>query len=283
LFDSIPDGVVVVDRDGQIALANRNLAALTGYRRKELIGRSIETLVPPALRPGHRARRHEYYARGARRRQMGAPDHDFRVRRKDGSEFSADISLGPFGTGPAEQTIAVIRDITERRELEAELEHRALHDPLTELPNRALFFDRLRLALLNGRRDQHRVALVMLDLDGFKRVNDAYGHAAGDAVLTAYALRFRAALRAADTLARIGGDEFAWIMGRVRDREAAARSLRRFLRSLSSDFLIGAARLTVGITAGLAVFPDDGRHIDALMRAADSDLYVRKRIELELA
>jgi diguanylate cyclase (GGDEF)-like protein/PAS domain S-box-containing protein len=273
----MPDGIVVVDVGGRIVLANRRLERLTGYRRRELLGRGVELLVPSSLRAAHRNHRGDYYARGAQRRAMGSVDRDFRVRRKDGSEFSADISLASISSGSARQTVAVIRDITERRNLEAELEHRALHDPLTDLANRTLFFDRLRQAMSGSRRDARRMALVMLDLDGFKAVNDAYGHLTGDAVLRELGARMRSGVRATDTVARIGGDEFAWILPRIDGRVAAARMVRKLERTIGTSFRLDGQRIDISIAAGIALYPGDGEDIDSLMRSADLALYSAKR------
>ncbi len=176
---------------------------MTGYRRSELVGRHVEVLVPPRLRRQHVNHRRRFYARGAAR-LMGAPGSDLTLRRKDGSVVMVEISLGPAGG----DTVAVIRDSTQRRSMEQALEHRALHDPLTDLANRTLFFDRLEQSIRGARRESKQVALVMLDLDGFKAINDAFGHAVGDEVLRKLGSRLRAGLRASDTAARIGGDEF---------------------------------------------------------------------------
>jgi diguanylate cyclase (GGDEF)-like protein/PAS domain S-box-containing protein len=277
LLNSIPDGVVVCDGRGRIVFANRSAEDMTGYRRKELSGRAIELLVPARLRSLHRGHRRDYYAGRADPRPMGRADHDFRVRRKDGSELFADISLGSIKTVEGNQTIAVIRDMTERRRLESALEHQALHDSLTGLPNRTLFYDRLNQSLLSARRERKEVALAMLDLDGFKDVNDAFGHAAGDQLLKQWAGRLSSGLRASDTAARIGGDEFAWILPRVAGSQAVERMARRRLRVLLEPFKVDRRSIEIGVSAGIALYPDDGRDADTLMRHADSAMYTAKR------
>jgi len=208
---------------------------------------------------------------------MGGPERDFRVRRKDGSEFSADIALGPVRTPSGLQTVAVIHDITERKRLEVALEHRALHDPLTELANRTLFLDRLGQSLLSARREGKKVAVVMLDVDGFKKVNDLHGHAVGDKLLKEVAARLRMGLRATDTAARIGGDEFAWVMPQVAGRHTAQLMLRKRLQALDASFSVDKVRIEVRVSSGIAVYPDDGRDVETLMRFADSAMYSDKR------
>jgi diguanylate cyclase (GGDEF)-like protein/PAS domain S-box-containing protein len=276
ILDWLPDGVVVVDRNGRIVYANGQSERLTGYRQTELLGQPIELLVPASLRAMHRGRRGGYVA-GPKPRPMGSAERDFRVRRKDGSEFAADIALGPIGPPGNRSTVAAIRDATERKKLEHDLEHRSLHDPLTGLPNRTLFFDRLNQAMLGFKRERRPVALVMLDLDGFKTVNDAFGHMAGDEVLRRLGANLEAGLRSTDTVARIGGDEFAWILPRVAGPEAAIRRVRALLRSVAREYLVGGAQIHVGISAGVALFPEDGGHADSLMRHADLALYTAKR------
>ena len=272
----LPDGLLLVDGAGRIVYANRQTERLTGYQRSELLAKPIELLVPARLRTMHREHRRIYDSR-PRSRPMGPADRDFFLRRKDGTELVADIALGPIGRPGSRQTIAAIRDATERRKLESDLEHRALNDPLTDLPNRNLFFDRLKQAMLAFRRDRLPVALVMLDLNGFKTVNDSFGHVAGDEILRKLSAQLQAGLRSTDTVARIGGDEFAWILPNMAGPEAAVRRVRTLLGAVVRTYRFDGKRVQVGVSAGMALFPDDGRHPDALMRHADLALYTAKR------
>jgi diguanylate cyclase (GGDEF)-like protein/PAS domain S-box-containing protein len=276
LLEWLPDGLLVVDRAGRIIYANEQAERLTGYPSSELLGKPIELLVPARLRTTHRRHRRAYTSR-PRRRPMGPADHDFFLRRKDGTEIVADIALGPIGRPGSRQTVAAIRDATERRKLESDLEHRALHDPLTDLPNRNLFFDRLKQAMLASRRDRLPVALVMLDLDGFKTVNDSFGHVAGDEILRKLSAQLQAGLRSTDTVARIGGDEFAWILPNMAGPEAAVRKVRKLLHAVVRTYEFDGKEVQVGLSAGMALFPDNGRDADALMRHADLALYTAKR------
>jgi diguanylate cyclase (GGDEF)-like protein/PAS domain S-box-containing protein len=277
LLAQMPDGVLVCDAKGKILFANGQAERLTGYARGDLVGRPIELLVPIRLRAVHRKERQGFFVSHSGPRRMGTPDRDFRVRRKDGTEFSADIALGPVHGPAGPQMVAVVRDITERRDLETALEHRALHDPLTDLANRHLFFDRLHQAMLSGQRDRKLVALVMFDLDGFKGVNDAHGHLVGDQLLKQVALRLQAPLRATDTAARIGGDEFAWILSRIAAPAAAERLVQRLIRPLRRSYAVRRRTMRLGISVGVALFPNDGRDVDTLIRNADSAMYSAKR------
>ncbi|HKC18613.1 MAG TPA: sensor domain-containing diguanylate cyclase [Candidatus Dormibacteraeota bacterium] len=272
VLEAIPDAVVVTDASGNIVFINRAAAAMSGYRKTELNGRPVEVLVPERLRGVHVRQRRRFYSLGAPR-LMGDGARDFSLRRKDGTTVPVEISLGPVG----EDTVAVIRDVTERRRMESALEHRALHDPLTDLANRSLFFDRLRQAIHGARRDRSHVALVMLDLDGFKAINDTRGHSAGDAVLKEVAGRLRVGLRATDSAARLGGDEFAWILPGVTSRRSVEAMVRKRLALAQEPVIIESEAVELGVSAGVALYPEDGHDPDTLLRAADRAMYTVKR------
>lgn len=272
LLESIPDAVLVTDVDGVITFANRLAEEITGYSRAEILGTQVEMLVPERARSAHVEQRRGFYHKGAGR-TMGDPSGDVTLRRKDGTEVPVEVSLGPVG----DATVAVVRDFSRHRRIELELEHRALHDPLTNLPNRALFFDRLTQAMRSSRREGLGVAVVMLDLDGFKALNDTYGHAFGDEVLRKFADSLGRGLRATDTVARIGGDEFAWILPAVTSRAAVDETVRKRLDGAIRQVSESDRRSSVGVSAGIALYPEDGRNADALMRHADAAMYQAKR------
>ena len=276
LLESVPDGVLLCDSQGTIVYANRRLGAMTRFAPGRLLGRTVETLVPKPLRSRHAEDRERYQAR-PRRRRMGSVDGDFEVLRSDGTSFPADIALGPAAIQNERYVMAVVRDVTDRQKLEADLAHRAVHDPLTGLANRTLFFDRLRQAMLQSRRDHTRVALVLLDLNRFKSVNDVFGHQTGDAVLRKIASGLGAGLRSADTVARLGGDEFAWVLPSVGGRRAAMQMMGRLMRALPARIAVDRVVVEIGVSAGLALFPDDAQDVDSLMRQADLKLYAAKR------
>jgi diguanylate cyclase (GGDEF)-like protein len=173
--------------------------------------------------------------------------------------------------------VAVLRDITERRKLQERLERLAHYDSLTALPNRALFFDRLAGAVARARREERRFALLFIDLDGFKAVNDHYGHDAGDYLLFEIARRLRAAIRDSDTAGRMGGDEFTVLLDNIARPEDATAVADKIRSSLSEPIEIPAgSRVTVGASVGIAVFPDDGDDGETVLKAADSAMYAIK-------
>jgi diguanylate cyclase (GGDEF)-like protein len=178
--------------------------------------------------------------------------------------------------GQVSRVVCSFFDITERKAAEDMLAHQAKHDPLTGLPNRMLLMDRLERAVELARRNHGSVGLLLLDLDGFKAVNDERGHHAGDQLLCEIGLRWTERLRACDTLARLGGDEFAVLIADS-DRagtEAVASALREVMRV---EFRVDGVPFEVGASIGKAVFPDDGTTADGLLRAADLAMYREKR------
>jgi diguanylate cyclase (GGDEF)-like protein/hemerythrin-like metal-binding protein len=197
--------------------------------------------------------------------------------RADGSVFEAEVVVVRGDLAGGAGTVVLVTDVTDRRRAEKQLSSMAYVDPLTGLANRALFLDRLRDALVAARRDGHAFALVMVDLDGFKAVNDELGHDAGDAVLATVARRLELAVREHDTVARLGGDEFAAIVPRIARREDAVAIAERVLASVRLPIEIGGVACQVGSSLGIATFPDDGSDLDGLIARADRAMYESKR------
>jgi diguanylate cyclase (GGDEF)-like protein len=189
------------------------------------------------------------------------------------------VSLVPPAAGDAPHLVVFIEDITERKALEAQLVHRSLHDPLTGLPNRILFTDRLRHALERGQREHTPTCVLVIDLDGFKAINDALGHAAGDAVLVAFAERLRAVLRASDTAARLGGDEFSIVCENT-DRTDAEVLAERLRRGVREPLVLEGTTVPLGMSIGIGWTPG-GTHpdevLEQLVREADDAMYADKR------
>jgi diguanylate cyclase (GGDEF)-like protein len=161
------------------------------------------------------------------------------------------------------------------------LKYTALHDPLTALPNRRLFEDRLDQAIKTARRSGGQAALLYLDLDGFKPVNDLYGHDAGDIVLRDAAVRIQSCIRTSDTAARIGGDEFVVILQDVAGRERARMVSQKIVDAIRQPFMVSAQKCRVGVSIGISLFPDDGNDLKTLMKAADQAMYEIKRQRME--
>ncbi|AKJ94818.1 diguanylate cyclase [Thioalkalivibrio versutus] len=275
LVETAPDGVLVTDMDGRIVMANRNIERLFGYPRQQLIGQPVERLVPERLRERHRMHRRAH-AHTINRRTMGQVPH-LRGRRIDGTEFPLDISLNAFDDSEGRRITAFIRDITDRQRREARIQHQATHDSLTELPNRWLLHDRLTQGIAQAERHGHPIAVMLLDLDNFKMVNDTFGHHEGDQLLKAVAARLQGALDQEATIGRFGGDEFMILLTNVEDEQAIGAIAERILDIFTSPFQTEQARrLTSTGSLGIALFPRDARDERSLVRYADMAMYEAK-------
>jgi diguanylate cyclase (GGDEF)-like protein len=175
--------------------------------------------------------------------------------------------------------VLMLRDVTERVKAEEIIRHLAYHDPLTDLPNRTLFHDRLAVELRRARRNNTLLAMVVLDLDRFKEVNDTLGHLAGDELLRLLAGRFRQGLRESDTVGRMGGDEFTFLLPDMASREHAAGLTAKIQDMVEQPFLIEGRAITLSASMGLAVHPEDGDDAETLFKMADDDMYRNKRVD----
>jgi diguanylate cyclase (GGDEF)-like protein/PAS domain S-box-containing protein len=274
LVETAPTGLLVVDPDGRVVLANAHAQATFGYGADELLGEPVETLIPSRLRDEHGRERVAYQARPAPR-PMGA-GRDLTAVRKDGSEFPVEVSLGPAQMEGRSFVTAFVADISERKRLEERLTHLALHDALTGLPNRALFLDRLELALARLNRDASRVALLFFDLDRFKVVNDSLGHDAGDRLLVQTAARLRRAVRPSDTVARLGGDEFAVLCEGLADEMQALPVAERILDALRAPVSLDDHEVVAEASIGISSTASPARGANALLRDADVAMYRAK-------
>ena len=287
VLEAAPDALVIVNEGGEIVQLNEPTAHLFGYERSELLGRAVETLVPERYRGVHIGHRGAY-RQDLRRRAMGAGPELLGLR-KDGTEFPVEISLSPLATAGGTLVIAAIRDISERRaeeaerrhlvrerELFAEISRLAQHDPLTGLPNRALLYDRLASAIAAARRHGHFLAVLFLDLDRFKHVNDSLGHPTGDRLLESVAGRVTASVRSTDTVSRDGGDEFVILLSEVQHREHVASAARKIVGAVTGSHRAGKHDLHVTASIGIAVYPDDGADADTLIKNADIAMYHAK-------
>ena len=274
LVEAAPNGILVVDGDGRIVLANPHAHTMFGYAGDELLGQHVEALIPGRSRGEHASERTEYAGEPAVP-PMGA-GRDLRAMRRDGSEFPVEISLGPAEIEGRVVVTAVVADISERKRLEERLAHLALHDSLTGLPNRALFLDRLELALARLQRQDGKVALLFFDLDRFKVVNDSLGHEAGDRLLVEVAARLRQAVRPTDTVARLGGDEFAVLCEGLADEMQALPVAERILDALRAPVALGDHHVVVGASMGVGSTGSPTYGSSALLRDADVAMYRAK-------
>jgi diguanylate cyclase (GGDEF)-like protein/hemerythrin-like metal-binding protein/PAS domain S-box-containing protein len=261
-----------VVRDGRIEHANEGLASLFGYDVRELPGRM--KLVDLAIDADARAVSESL--RKATAVQGGTSRLEFTGLKKGGDVVVVEMRARCVELRGGHAAVLAMVDVTERSHAFNRLRDLAFYDPLTDLPNRALFFDRLRQPVAAAKRSGESVAVLMADLDGFKAINDAHGHQSGDLVLKAVAQRLAACSRETDTVARIGGDEFAAILPGVGGRDRAAAVAERMIQALRAPFRLGARDHAVSASIGIALCPDDSTNMDHLLALADAAMYESK-------
>lgn len=274
IFSLTPEPMALTRlEDGVVLDVSRSYAEFFGYGREELVGR---TTLPGDLGlwvdAAHRLQWKEMIKRDGEVVGFETP-----LRRKDGSIVTALISGKSVDIDGAQCIIVDIHDITELKQHEHHLERIAHHDSLTGLPNRLLLGDRLRQAIAQNQRTETSVAVCYLDLDGFKRVNDLFGHQAGDQLLVEVANRLTACLRGGDTVARLGGDEFVILLSSLIDEAECRQVLDRVLRTVSAPYTVGdGKRNLVSASIGVTLFPNDQVDPDTLLRHADHAMYAAK-------
>jgi diguanylate cyclase (GGDEF)-like protein/PAS domain S-box-containing protein len=273
IFEATSEGILVLDRTNIILLANAALARATGYRIDELHGRDPEFLHPQPVGgelPGGLVERVA---------EEGSWQGEFGLRKKNGEIAPQWLVLNTVRDelGEPSHVIALFVDISERKAQEEKIRHLAHHDALTGLPNRLLFDERLRMSLQQAERHHERVALLYIDLDRFKNINDSLGHHVGDGLLQSVARRLTDSVRTGDTVCRQGGDEFVVILNAVEDVQEVAHIVeRRLIPQVLQTHQVCDVALHISCSVGIAIYPDDAEDIEALMRNADAAMYSAK-------
>ncbi len=273
VIDSTHDGVAITDLEGKIVSVNSAFSKITGYAREEVIGKN-----PRVLKSG-RHRRDFYQAMWASLISSGYWQGEIWNRRRSGEIYPEWMRLNAVRNEFGELThyVGVFTDISKLKQTEARLDYLAHHDPLTDLPNRLLVLARLQHALDAAQRRACRVAVLFLDLDRFKMVNDSLGHSAGDELLHAVAKRFRYRLREEDTLARLGGDEFMVLLEQTQSPGDAAVVAQGLIDALTDPFRLSSGHeIFIHASIGISLYPDDGADFMELVRNADAAMYRAK-------
>jgi len=268
---TVAEGIITFGQDGSIQSLNRAAERLFQYSRMEISGVRFTEL----LAEGERVRAEAYLRRYLETNEakiLGIP-MEIEGRRRDGSIFSMEVTVTELLHGRSRMFTAVCRDITERKKAEEEVRRLAHHDALTGLPNRILLGDRVNHALAQARRKSLRMAILFVDLDRFKPINDTFGHAAGDAVLMGVAQRLTACVRESDTVARVGGDEFVVVVESIATPHDPAIVASKILQEMTKPFGYKGNSFTIGASIGIGIFPEDGGSSDALFKAADIAMY----------
>ncbi len=275
LLENVRLASVLLDAQGRITFCNDYLLELTGYTKEELLDKNwFDLLVPPAQREAARQSFERHLASGE---ISPHEENEIVTRRGELRLLTWNNTALRDARGAITGTASLGIDVTESKRAEKEIERLAYHDALTGLPNRLRFEDRLDLALSLAQRHDYMVALLFLDLDRFKVINDSLGHKMGDLLLRKVAERFQGMIRDTDTLARLGGDEFIWLLSKVRSPQSAARVADKVLELFQQPFLLGGREVYVTASIGISIYPEHGANAEALVKNADIAMYRAKQ------
>jgi diguanylate cyclase (GGDEF)-like protein/PAS domain S-box-containing protein len=289
LVDSSPDIIYTLNHEGKFTFVNDRAYQLLGFTREELIGQHYSILVhdEDQERARYAFNERRVDERASRNVELRLKCHSSAVGDRTFNTTLMTISLNAMGMHLPDEgikrleffgTYGVARDITDRKRAEEVISYQAYHDILTDLPNRMLFKDRLGLAVIQAKRKVTELAVMFIDLDRFKLVNDTLGHVKGDELLQQTALRLKECLRKGDTLARQGGDEFTIVLPELRDRDDAKAIAEKFLEVLQAPFDLDGHEVHISASIGIAIYPSDGESIDELLRHADIAMYQVKAL-----
>ena len=273
IIDNVAEGIVTVDSDGSIRSFNPAAERLFRFKPEDVVGSRLPILVADLDNRNLKRVLQDYLLPAPE----GTGAREVTGRRSDGSIFPLELRPSVMSFAGKQLFIISFRDISERKAHTAALEYQALHDALTGLPNRTLMADRVRQALLVAQRDRAGLALLLMDMDRFKTINDTLGHHHGDLLLQQMGIRLREVLRESDTVARLGGDEFAMLVMGAGSAEGASTTALKILEALRKPITIEGQVLDVVASIGVAMYPDHGTDFETLMRRADVAMYTAKR------
>jgi diguanylate cyclase (GGDEF)-like protein/PAS domain S-box-containing protein len=273
VFDNSTECIMITDANSSIIGVNKAFTTVTGYTEAEVLGEKPGIL---------KSRRHYHDSFEAIKKSIphtGPWQGEIWNRRKNGMEFPAWMSISEVRdlAGVVTDYVCVFSNISAVKNAQAQINHLAYHDPLTDLPNRILFNDRLAHSIQFSRRADKRMALLFIDIDSFKNINDTYGHAAGDCLLQEVARRLVDSVREVDTVARLSGDEFTIILEGINEQQNVITIVERILSEMSSPFVLGEHKGLVSASIGISIFPDDGVDAATLLNQADYAMYQAKK------
>ncbi|MDH2435261.1 EAL domain-containing protein [Pokkaliibacter sp. MBI-7] len=277
-LNSIGDAVIATDPSGSVTFMNPIAESLTGWYSSEAMGRPIEQVMPLHDSSGKYQLRNPIYIALQEQRVVGMA-LDSSLRRRDGRDFEVEDSAAPIrdSEGAIQGAIIVFHDVSEARAMALKMSHLANHDALTNLPNRMLLQDRAERALQSARSKREKAAMMLLDIDHFKTINDSVGHHVGDLLIQNVASRLKQAVRTSDTVSRQGGDEFIILLPDIGSVDELAYHAEKIMLAMEEPFWVGPSRYDLSISMGISLFPDDCSDVESLYRHADSAMYKAKQ------
>jgi len=276
IISNVMDGIITINETGVIQGFNPAAEQIFGYSQQEVMGKNLSMLMPEPDRSAHDAYIQRYHQTD-QARILGVRGREVTAMRKNGETFPMELSASEMMLGGSRYFIGIVRDITERKLAEQKIAHLAHYDYLTDLPNRALLLDVLNHSISLAKRNKRKVAVLFIDLDGFKKVNDTLGHDAGDLLLKGVSQRIKETLRESDTVARMGGDGFILVLDNIESAENALFTANKILKALSEPFDLMGQPGRVGGSIGISIFPDDSEDPDQLVKQADEAMYLAKQ------
>jgi len=273
VFENAEEAVMITDANSRILNVNQAFVNITQYTKNEVLGETPNILHSGNHDKGFYERMWDILLR--EQHWQG----EIWNRRKNNEIYPEWLSITAVldDNGDTSHYIGIFSDVSEKNEGDARLYHLAHYDSLCNLPNRMLFYDRLRQSLSRAKRHKQKIAVMFLDLDGFKHVNDNFGHGVGDLLLQQVSQRVTSVLRESDTLARIGGDEFTIIINDIDKAESLDNIARKILNVIAEDYFINQHQFTVSASIGISLFPDNSENIDTLVKNADTAMYRAKK------
>ncbi len=271
-MDAATDMIFITDAKGRVIQVNKSFEIETGHRFTEVFHKTTQFLAPDEKSEGELTLMWKRVLSGNTWRG------EINMMRRDGSQHVYDMSVTPVldETGRVQNSIAIMRNVTDKKQTEEKLNFLAHHDPLTGLPNRVLFMDRLRQRISLAKRKNEKLAVMFLDLDRFKEINDSLGHKCGDTLLQIVSDRLQECLRESDTIARMGGDEFTILLSEVASQDDAHVVARRCLDCIAEPMEIEGTEIIISASLGIAMYPDDSKDASGLLKAADISMYRAK-------
>ena len=270
------DGIITINDKGEISGFNPAAEQIFGYTQQEVLNKNLNMLMPEPFHSEHDSYIKRYLETGVGK-ILGVSRREVLAVRKNGKQFPMELSASEMLFGGQRYFIGIVRDITERKLAEEKIAHLAHYDYLTNLPNRALFLDNLEHSILLSKRNNYKTAIFFLDLDGFKKVNDTLGHGVGDLLLQEVSNRLKKLIRASDTVARVGGDEFIFVLNDIGSDENAATMANKIIFALSEPFELKGNKCQVGGSIGISIYPDASPDPEMLIKLADNAMYLSKQ------